>query len=118
MSVRPTITIDDVPETVRVIHGGVVLAESRRARLLREGNLLPRWYIPREDVRADLMPSQKHSVCPWKGEASYFGVRIGDAIFPDLIWYYPDATPEMKKIENCLCFYNEKVDRIEILGEE
>lgn len=117
MSERPTITIDDVPETVRVVHAGVVLAESRLARVLREGSLLPRWYIPREDVRAELVSSQKHSVCLWKGQASYYGVRIGDTVHPDLIWFYPDATPETKKIENYLCFYNEKVDKIEVTDE-
>ncbi|MGE0253980.1 MAG: DUF427 domain-containing protein [Alphaproteobacteria bacterium] len=118
MAERPTITIDDVAGSVRVVHAGAVVAESRRARVLREGNLVPRWYIPREDVLAELVPSERHSVCPWKGTASYYGVKIGEKVHPDLVWYYPDATPETKAIENYLCFYNEKVDRIEVNDEK
>jgi uncharacterized protein (DUF427 family) len=37
-------------------------------------------------------------------------VRLGDTVLKDLVWGYPTPIPECTKIENLLCFYNEKVD--------
>ena len=60
---------------VRVEHGGRVLAESERAVALEETGLPTRYYLPREDVRTDLLtPSATTSHCPFKGDATYFSV--------------------------------------------
>jgi len=48
--------------------------------------------------------------CPYKGVASYWSLRVGDKTYPDFAWCYPNPIPEIPKIENLLCFYNEKVD--------
>ena len=70
---------------VRVEHDGQVLAESDRALVLREGKLPPRYYLPREDVRLDLLtPSDTTSHCPFKGDATYLSAP--DA--PDAFWVY------------------------------
>lgn len=80
---------------VRVEHDGVVLAESRRAVELHETGLPTRYYLPREDVRTDLLePSATTSHCPFKGDATYFSAPGA----PDAFWVYeapdqPDAEP-------------------------
>jgi uncharacterized protein (DUF427 family) len=103
---------------VQVIVGGEVVAETRRPRLLFETHLPTRYYIPKLDVRLDLLePSETVSRCPYKGIASYWSVRIGDRLFKDLVWGYPAPIPECPKIENLLCFFNEKVDAIYVDGE-
>ncbi|MEU6220690.1 DUF427 domain-containing protein [Streptomyces sp. NPDC047022] len=101
-----TITIEQGNEHVRVVHGEKVLAESDRALVLHETGCPPRYYIPAEDVRLDLLtPSDTHTVCPFKGTASYWSLP-GAA---DLVWAYPDPKPEVAQIKDHLCFYEVEV---------
>ncbi|MFG3020691.1 DUF427 domain-containing protein [Streptomyces sp. NPDC048254] len=101
-----TITIEQSPQHVRVAHGDLILAESDRALVLHETGCPPRYYIPAEDVRLDLLtPSESHSVCPFKGTASYWS--LPDA--PDLVWAYPDPKSDIAQIKDHLCFYEVEV---------
>jgi uncharacterized protein (DUF427 family) len=96
---------------IRVVVGGETVAETRRPSLLFETSLPTRYYIPKADVRLELLePSDSHTRCPYKGVASYYSVKVGDRVFKDIVWYYPSPIPECPKIENLLCFFNEKVD--------
>jgi uncharacterized protein (DUF427 family) len=96
---------------VKVVIDGQVVAESRRPRLLFETGLPTRYYLPKIDVRLDLLePSTTSTSCPYKGTAAYYSVRVGDQVRKDVVWYYPFPIPECSKIENLLAFYNEKVD--------
>jgi uncharacterized protein (DUF427 family) len=96
---------------VKVVIGGQVVAETRRPKVLFETGIRTRYYIPKVDVRMDLLePTATVTGCPYKGRASYWSVRIGDEIIPDVVWSYPFPIPECSKIENLLAFYNEKVD--------
>lgn len=96
---------------IQVIVGGETVADTRRPRLLFETGLPTRYYIPKLDVRMDFMePSSTRTRCPYKGEAVYWSVRIGGEVFPDIVWSYPAPIPECPKIENLLCFFNERVD--------
>jgi uncharacterized protein (DUF427 family) len=102
---------------VRVVLGGETVADTRHARFLFETRLPTRYYIPPEDVRRDLLvPSEKVTRCPYKGEAHYYSVRIGDRLFEDIVWYYPDPIAECPKIKGYLCFFNEQVDDIQLDG--
>jgi uncharacterized protein (DUF427 family) len=102
---------------IRVLLDGEVLAETDRAMALFETNLPARWYIPREDVRAQLEPSATVTRCPYKGTASYYSVTPADGgDGKDLIWYYESPLAEVGRIAELLCFFNEKVD-IELDGE-
>ena len=59
-----------------------------------------------------LVPSEKVTSCPYKGTARYYSVRIGDRLFPDIVWSYPNPIPESTKIKGYLCFFDEHVDEI------
>jgi uncharacterized protein (DUF427 family) len=110
------ITVTDVPGTVRVKVGGVVVAESTQARVLHEGSLPPRYYFPREHVRTDLLVGTDTSTnCPYKGDASYWTLEVGGEQHSDLVWSYADPIPEMVAITGLMCFYN---DRVEIVLDE
>ena len=101
---------------VRVLLDGEVLADSRRARVLYEAALPPRWYLPAEDVRTELLiPSGSSSRCAYKGAASYWHVRVGDRVVEDLVWSYPDPAHDAEPVRDMLCFFGEKVD-IELDG--
>jgi uncharacterized protein (DUF427 family) len=96
---------------VRVEIGGVVVAETRRPVLLFETGLRTRYYIPKQDVRMDLLqPSSSVSRCPYKGVARYWSGPLGGSMIKDVVWSYPAPIPECPKIENLLSFYNERVD--------
>ena len=96
---------------VRVVIAGETVAETRRPCLLFETGLPTRYYIPREDVRMDLLePSGLKTRCPYKGIASYWSVRVGDYVAKNGVWSYLDPIPECGKIKGRLCFYNERVD--------
>ncbi len=97
---------------IRVSLDRQLLAETERAVALFESGLPTRWYMPREDVVAELEPSDTVTRCPYKGSAAYYSVNGNE----DLVWYYADPLPEVGKIKDLLCFFNEKVD-IELDGE-
>lgn len=96
---------------VKVVVDGTVVAETHRPRVLFETSLPTRYYIPKADVRLDLLePTDTVTQCPYKGKASYWSIRIGDKVHKDLVWGYPFPIPECPKIEDLLAFYNEKLD--------
>jgi uncharacterized protein (DUF427 family) len=102
---------------VRVLLDGEVLAESVRARGLFETALPPRWYLPAEDVRADLLEaSATKTRCAYKGSASYWSVRVGDRFEDDLVWSYLEPEHDAEQVGGLLCFFNERVD-LELDGE-
>ena len=103
---------------VRVMLAGEMLARTRRALFLFETGLPTRYYIPREDVRMDLLTaSATRSICPYKGEASYWSARLGERTVKDIAWGYLAPLPECPRIKDHLCFYPDRVDRLEVEGE-
>lgn len=102
---------------VQIVLGGEVVAESRRARFLFETGLPTRYYLPRDDVRMDLLEAtDKETRCPYKGRARYWTVRAGGQTHENIVWSYPDPIPECPRIEGYLSFFNEKVDDILLDG--
>ncbi len=96
---------------IRVAIDGTAIAETNRAYCLFETGLPTRYYIPDEDVNTDfLTPTEKHTACPYKGTASYYSVKVGDALHENVVWYYPAPVPEQPKLAGTMCFYNEKAD--------
>jgi len=103
---------------VRVVVAGETVAETRRPRLLFETGLPTRYYIPRADVRMDLLlGSATETRCPYKGVASYYSVKAGDRVEADIAWSYRHPIPECPKIENLICFFDERVEAVYVDGE-
>ena len=93
--------IDVMPTSrhLRISLDGEVLAETRRAKVLYETGLPPRWYIPREDVSEELLaPSDHRTGCAYKGFASYRSVRVGDLEEESLAWTYREPRHEVAPI--------------------
>ena len=104
--------LEPTPKRVRVQVGGETIADSRRALMLHESGLQPIYYFPPEDVRADVLePSDRHTHCPKKGDASYYSVRVGDRTVPDAAWYYPDPLEGAPPIKDLIAFYWDRVDQ-------
>jgi uncharacterized protein (DUF427 family) len=96
---------------VRVEVDGETVADTRRPRLLLETGLPVRYYIPKADVRMDLLePTDTVTACPYKGQARYWSAQVGDTGVKDAAWSYPAPIPECPKIEHMVAFFNERVD--------
>ncbi len=103
---------------VKVTVNGEVVARTERPKILFETGLPPRYYIPPEDVRTDLLtPTDKKTSCPYKGVASYWSVEASGERAEDIVWGYPEPIAAVEKIRDHLSFFNEKVD-LEVDGEE
>lgn len=86
---------------MKAIWNGTVIAESSDTVVI-EGN----HYFPPESVKADfLQPSDTHTTCPWKGEASYYNVVVGEEVNGDAAWFYPQTKDAAKKIEGRVAFW-------------
>jgi uncharacterized protein (DUF427 family) len=80
---------------------GEVIAESDDTVIV-EGN----HYFPREAIKSEYFrESGTHTTCPWKGEASYFDVVVGDAVNKDAAWYYPEPKDAAKNIKDHVAFW-------------
>jgi len=93
---------------VRVLLGDTVLAETTSPLLLSETGLPNRFYIPAADVRQDLLEeSDKHTVCPYKGTASYWTISAGDRKLADAVWSYPQAEGDSAAVSGYLSFLHD-----------
>ena len=86
---------------MKAIWKETVLSESDDTVVV-EGN----HYFPRESVREEhLRPSATHTTCPWKGEASYYDVVVGDRVNRDAAWYYPEPKEAARSIAGRVAFW-------------
>ncbi|MEN3186896.1 MAG: DUF427 domain-containing protein [Atribacterota bacterium] len=87
----------------RAIYQGTVIAESNQTILL-EGN----HYFPPAAVKQEyLVPSDHKTVCPWKGEASYYHVKVGNAVSENAAWYYPHPREAAQQIAGYIAFWKD-----------
>jgi uncharacterized protein (DUF427 family) len=107
------ITISPTDLHVEVAVGGETVAESQHPVLLEETGLPTRYYLPRQDVRTELLrPTSTETTCPFKGQASYWSVEVGGEVHDDIVWSYESPIPQAEGVAGLLCFYNERVDLI------
>jgi uncharacterized protein (DUF427 family) len=107
------ITISPTDLHVEVAVSGETVAESQHPVLLEETGLPTRYYLPRQDVRTELLrPTSTETTCPFKGQASYWSVEVGGEVHDDIVWSYESPIPQAEGVAGLLCFYNERVDLI------
>ncbi len=86
---------------MRATWNGATIAESDDTIVI-EGN----HYFPRDAIRQEyFQPSNTHTICPWKGEASYFNVVVNGDTNKDAAWYYPDPKPAAQEIKDYVAFW-------------
>ena len=86
----------------RATWNGAVIAESDTFEIV-EGNV----YFPPDAVSAAyLRPSQTHTVCPWKGTASYYDLEVDGKLNRDAVWYYPVTKDAAKNVEGYVAFWH------------
>jgi uncharacterized protein (DUF427 family) len=86
---------------MKAVWNGVVLAESDETIVVEGNHYFPASSVSRQHFRV----SDHHTTCPWKGQASYYDVVVGDQVNPNAAWYYPAASQAAKKIEGYVAFW-------------
>jgi uncharacterized protein (DUF427 family) len=110
------IYLDDVPQRLRATLAGETVLDTRRAKVLYESNIPPVWYVPLDDVRPDLLtPADNKSYCQFKGDATYWTLRVGDRVEENVGWSYPTPLPGAPVLTGYVAFY---VDRLDAWFEE
>lgn len=105
--------VDIVSSTrpVRVDIDGHTIASAPTSMHLYETGLPVRYYLPLTSIEVSkLKPSNNKTQCPYKGEAEYYHVVIGDKEYNNIVWFYNNPTIECAAVTGLCCFYNEKVD--------
>jgi len=95
---------------VRLELDGQVLAESSRPALLFETMLPVRYYLPRQDLRAALSPSDTRTYCAYKGQASYWSATVGDQVIRDIAWTYEQPLHDAVQVRGLIAFFDERID--------
>jgi uncharacterized protein (DUF427 family) len=109
-----TIVITGNSHRVRVIHGGVTMADTQAGLTLSETGLPDVFYFPRSDVNMARLERSAHSShCPFKGDASYFHLRTEDGLVENAVWSYETPLESAMQIKGYLAFYASRVDRID-----
>ena len=109
------ITFGDNPCSVRVVFNGETIAETQNAVILKEGAIPPVYYIPPEDVRQDVLTkTERITHCPFKGDASYWTIQVGDKASENSIWAYEEPFDKVGKIKGHMAFYTDRMDAFEI----
>ena len=109
----PNTRLDILPSSrrVRVEIDGVTIADSTNASFLFETGLPVRYYVPKTDVRMDLLtPTDLATACPYKGTARYWSVTVDGESNDNIVWGYDTPLPESQKVGGLVAFYNEKLD--------
>ena len=103
--------------SVRIFIDGVTVAETERPVLIFETGLPPRYYIPKMDVRMDLLEEGSRTThCAYKGTAPHYSFR-NESTAENIAWHYPFPNPGFEQIQNMLAFYQERIDDFYVDGE-
>jgi uncharacterized protein (DUF427 family) len=86
---------------MKAIWNQTVIAESNET-IVVEGN----HYFPPQTVKIKyIVPSETHTYCPWKGEASYYHIKVNDEVNIDAAWYYPETKEAANMIRKYIAFW-------------
>lgn len=104
--------LEPTSRRIRVMVGGVLVADSRSTVRVLETSHPPAYYVPPADVRTDVVAPvmERQSVCEWKGVAAYWSITTEHVHVTEAAWSYPEPNPDYREIKDHLCFYAARVD--------
>jgi uncharacterized protein (DUF427 family) len=110
--------VEATAERVVVRLGGEIVADTRAALRVLETSHPPAYYLPRSAFRPGaLVPARGSSVCEFKGRATYFSVRGGDAVAERAAWTYPRPMAGYEALADRVSLYPGRMDSCEVDGE-
>ncbi len=103
--------VEPTAKRIRVIVGGVVIADTTNAKRVLETSHPPTYYIPPQDIRMEyLTPTRQQTFCEFKGGASYWTIKVGAAVCENAAWSYAAPQKGYEAIKDHLAFYASRVD--------
>ncbi len=103
--------VEASPRWIRAVLGGVTIADSKRAMILRRAKRLPIYYFPQEDVRMDLMEMTQHTTeAVPQGETSFWNIKVGETIAEKAAWGYLNPPDEWEMIKDYIALEWGKID--------
>ena len=118
MSEQHRVDLVEVDNRVVVEFNGEVLADSTEAVRVDETGYPPVYYLPRHAVRMDLLePTDHRTLCPYKGDASYFSVVHDGKRAENAVWYYEEPIPAVQGLKGLVAFYTDKLDSVTVDGK-
>lgn len=107
---RPPL-LEPVARPIRVVFGGLVIADTHRALRVVETSHPPTYYLPPDDIVLDrLVVRERTSFCEWKGRAVYFDVHTNGRVAESAAWAYPDPSPRFAALKDYVAFYAQKME--------
>jgi uncharacterized protein (DUF427 family) len=106
---REALRIEPAGKRLRIALGGETIVDTDRAFIVHEEGRPPRYYVPREDVRAALAEGKDDGVCPWKGTWRSLDVSAGGKMIAGGAWSYVDPTPRCRELRGHVAFFPEKM---------
>ena len=105
------IDIEGAGKSVRVEVNGQTIADSADALLMREQDHKPVYYFPRADIEmAHFQPTDHSTHCPFKGDASYWTLTVGERVLENVMWSCETPCDEVAEIKDYVAFYRDRVD--------
>ena len=97
---------------LRIVHTGLVLADTNQAYRVLETSHPPTYYIPQTDIQMDyFQQNPKRTFCEWKGAGAYLDLHLNGKVIKEIGWYYPNPSKAFAPIENYIAFYASKLDQ-------
>ncbi|BAU12634.1 hypothetical protein LEP3755_31650 [Leptolyngbya sp. NIES-3755] len=111
--------LEPVNQRIQIIFNEVTIVDTEKAMRVLETSHPPTYYIPPEDIKQEyLIPSSRSTFCEWKGQGSYYSVKVGEKIATDVGWYYSNPTPDFRAMQNYVAFYAAPMDACYVDGEK
>lgn len=111
--------LEETSKHIQIMFNGETIADTRRAYRILETSHPPVYYLPPEDINMEsLHRSQRTSFCEFKGQATYWSVRVGDRQAIDAAWSYASPTEKFEPIRGYLAFYPSPMDVCFVDGEQ
>jgi len=102
---------EDHPRRLRALVDGHAVLDSTRGKLLHESNILPRYYLPVEDLEERYLQKSDHTThCPFKGDAAYWHLEIGERRTENAVWHYPEPLEPASWLLGYASVYTEAAD--------
>ena len=109
------ITVEPAGARIVVTVAGKVIADSKKALVLREASYPEVYYIPRNEVDMTMLERTDHTTyCPYKGDCSYYSIPSGGDKTVNAVWTYESPYAPVVEIAQHLAFYPDRVDSIEV----
>jgi len=111
--------VEATHKTVRIIFNGEVIAETNRAMRILETSHPPVYSIPQEDVKMEyLTATTRRTSCEFKGQASYWTLKVGDKTEENVAWSYANPNDGFEAIKDYLSFYPSRMDACYVNDEQ